>query len=113
MNKIKINLSKECVKRLVGSIDYGSAQSREEADELARIAGDLGRMPNDVTADLHAVFVATGHEGAARRWGGRGPSKTIRVDGDAAAALRAVPERDRRRVASDAIRAGVAAYRAR
>lgn len=63
--------------------------------------------------DLHTVRAASGRAGAATRWGGRGPSKTIRVDGDAAAALASVPERDRRRVASDAIRAGVAAYRAR
>lgn len=63
--------------------------------------------------DLHTVRAASGRAGAATRWGGRGASKTVRVDADAAEALAAVPERDRRRVASDAIRAAVAAYRAR
>lgn len=63
--------------------------------------------------DIHSVRAASGRAGVAARWGGRGVSKTVRVDVDAADALAAVPERDRRRVASDAIRAAVAAYRAR
>lgn len=63
--------------------------------------------------DLHAARADAGRKGATSRWGGRGSSKTVRVDWDAAAALATVPERDRRRVASDAIRAGVAEYRAR
>lgn len=63
--------------------------------------------------NLHAARAAAGKKGATSRWGGRGSSKTVRVDADAAAALATVPERDRRRVASDAIRAGVAEYRAR
>lgn len=43
------------------------------------------------------------------RWGApRGASVQVRVDADAAAALRAVPERDRRRVASEAIRRAAA-----
>ena len=63
--------------------------------------------------DLHAARSAAGKKGATSRWGGRGSSKTVRVDADAAAALATVPERDRRRVASDAIRAGVAEYLAR
>ena len=62
--------------------------------------------------DLHAARAASGKKGATSRWGGRGSSKTVRVDVDAAAALANVPERDRRRVASEAIRAGVARYRA-
>ena len=63
--------------------------------------------------DLHAARAAAGRKGATSRWGGRGSSKTVRVDADAAAALASIPERDRRRVASDAIRAGVAQYHAR
>ena len=62
---------------------------------------------------LHAARAAAGKKGAASRWNGRGSSKTVRVDADAAAALASIPERDRRRVASDAIRAGVAQYRVR
>ena len=62
--------------------------------------------------NLHAARAAAGKKGATSRWGGRGSSKTVRVDADAAAALATVPERDRRRVASDAILAGVAGYRA-
>ena len=44
------------------------------------------------------------------RWGGRGASATVRVDKDAAEALKSVCERDRRSVASEAIRKGVAEY---
>ena len=44
------------------------------------------------------------------RWGGRGKSKQIRVDEDAANALQTVPERDRRRVASDGVRHAVRQY---
>ena len=44
------------------------------------------------------------------RWGGRGESKQVRVDRAAVAALLRVPERDRRRVATDAILRGVDAY---
>ena len=57
------------------------------------------------------VLSAAARKGLASRWGApRKPSRLVRVDADAVEALRAVPERDRRRVASDAIRAGVAAY---
>lgn len=42
MNNIKINLSRECVNRLMESIDYGSANSQDEREELYRIMGDLG-----------------------------------------------------------------------
>ena len=42
MKKIKIYLSRECVNRLTESIDYGSANSQEEREELYRIMGDLG-----------------------------------------------------------------------
>ena len=60
------------------------------------------------------VLSAAARKGLASRWGApRKPSCLVRLDADAVEALRAVPERDRRRVASDAIRAGVAAYRAR
>lgn len=47
------------------------------------------------------------------RWGKRGKSKQIRVDADAADALLAVPERDRRRVASDGVRGAVKNYKAK
>ena len=47
------------------------------------------------------------------RWGKRGKSKQIRVDADAADALLAVPERDRRRVASDGVRGAVKDYKAK
>ena len=52
----------------------------------------------------------TAGEMIARRWGKRGASKQIRVDPDAAEALERVPENDRRRVASDAIRSAVEDY---
>ena len=42
MKKIKIYLSRECVNRLTESIDYGSANSQDEREELYRIMGDLG-----------------------------------------------------------------------
>lgn len=63
--------------------------------------------------NIRAARAAAGKKGADSRWGWRGASKTIRVDADAADALAAVPERDRRRVASDAIRACVVEYIAR
>lgn len=44
---------------------------------------------------------------ASVRWGDRGPSVRIRVDESAARALEAVPESDRRAVASEAIRRAV------
>ena len=47
------------------------------------------------------------------RWGERSKSKQIRVDADAANALLAVPERDRRRVASDGVRGAVKDYKAK
>ena len=73
----------------------------------------LTEIAPDLPHNLHAARAAAGRKGATSRWCGRGSSKTVRVDADAAAALATVPERDRRRVASDAIRAGVAEYRAR
>lgn len=64
--------------------------------------------------DVSSLLSAAARKGLAARWGApRKPSRLVRLDADAVEALRAVPERDRRRVASDAIRAGVAAYRAR
>ena len=36
--KIKINLSHECVNKLTNAIDYGSAESREELNEMMRVA---------------------------------------------------------------------------
>lgn len=60
------------------------------------------------------VLSAAARKGLASRWGARrGPSRLVRVDADAAEALRAVPERDRRRVASDAIRKAAAEFGAR
>ena len=41
MRKIKIYLSRECARRLVGSIDIGSSQSRAEGEGMERITGDL------------------------------------------------------------------------
>lgn len=47
----------------------------------------------------------------AARWGEpRAPSKTIRIDADAADALGTVPERHRRALASNAIRAAVKSF---
>lgn len=60
----------------------------------------------------NAVFSDAAKKGLASRWGERRkPCGQIRVDADAAEALRTVPERDRRRVASDAIRRAAAEYR--
>ena len=47
--------------------------------------------------------------GAIKRWRGRGPSVTIRVDEAAAAALASVPQAERRAFASEAIISAVAA----
>ena len=47
--------------------------------------------------------------GGVKRWRGRGPSVTIRVDEAAAKALEAVPQAERRALASAAIIAAVAA----
>ena len=41
MKKIKIYLSRDCVKRLIDSIDYGSSTSDAESDQMERIIGDL------------------------------------------------------------------------
>ena len=55
---------------------------------------------------------AAAKKGLALRWGApRKPSRLVRLDADAAEALRVVPDRDRRRVASDAIRKAVEDYR--
>lgn len=51
------------------------------------------------------------YKAASVRWGERGPSVRIRVDESAARALEAVPEAERRAVASDAIRRAVDARR--
>lgn len=48
---------------------------------------------------------------ATARWGDRGESARIRVDRDVAEALELIPETDRRRFASDAIRAAIAKSR--
>ena len=47
--------------------------------------------------------------GGVKRWRGRGPSVTIRVDEAAAAALETIPQAERRAFASAAIIAAVAA----
>lgn len=61
--------------------------------------------------NLHDVRSIAGEIGASARWGeARPPSRTVRVDADAARLLATVPERDRRRVASDGIRRAVADY---
>ena len=51
-----------------------------------------------------------GRQGMASRWGGRGKSKLVRVDPDAADLLARIPERDRRRVASTAVRTAAKQY---
>lgn len=48
---------------------------------------------------------------AQAHWNGRGASKTVRVDADAADALLKVPMKDRRTVASNGIREAVKKYR--
>lgn len=59
-----------------------------------------------------SALSAAARKGLASRWGApRCASAQVRVDADAVEALRAVPERDRRRVASDAIRKAVEDYR--
>ena len=61
---------------------------------------------------IDKALSAAAKKGLASRWGApRPPCGQIRVDADAAAALRVVPDRDRRRVASDAIRKAVEDYR--
>lgn len=49
--------------------------------------------------------------GAVKRWRGRGPSVTIRVDEEAAAALASVPQAERRAFASAAIISAVRAIK--
>lgn len=62
---------------------------------------------------MSEVLSAAARKGLASRWGApRKPGRQIMVDADAVEALRAVPEHDRRRVASDAIRRAVEDYRA-
>lgn len=62
-------------------------------------------------AEVSAVRRAASRKGLKARWGeGRTPSRQIRVDAEAADALLAIPERDRRGVASAAIIEGAAAY---
>lgn len=57
------------------------------------------------------VLSAAARKGLASRWGApRKPSSLVRLDSDAVEALSAVPERDRRRVASEAIRKAVEDY---
>lgn len=60
-----------------------------------------------------AALAAASRKGVAARWGERrAPLGQMRVDAAAAAAFReAVPERDRRRVASDAILRAAEEYR--
>lgn len=62
--------------------------------------------------ELHAIRHRAAVAALATRWGGtaRGASKQVRVDADAADALARVPDRDRRTVASNAIRTAVADY---
>lgn len=61
--------------------------------------------------ELSAIRKRAGSHGGVARWGEtRPPSRTVRVDADAADLLATVPERDRRRVASDGIRRAVADY---
>ena len=49
--------------------------------------------------------------GGVKRWRGRGPSVTIRVDEAAAAALEAIPQTERRAFASAAIISAVRAIK--
>ena len=52
-----------------------------------------------------------GRMGGVKRWRGRGPSVTIRVDEAAAAALEAIPQAERRAFASAAIISAVRAIK--
>ena len=57
---------------------------------------------------LSEIRSAAGKKGLAARWAGRvGPSRRVRVDAAAAAALDTLPEVDRRRVATAAILSAV------
>lgn len=78
-----------------------------------RPRGRPRKLPGEPPTPGSEAVRAASRKGLAVRWGGRGPSSTIRVDKDAAEALAAIPERDRRRVASDAVRSAVHEYMAR
>ena len=61
--------------------------------------------------ELSAIRSAAGMKGHAKRWGAPRPDfLRVSVDADAVQGLRSIPESDRRRVASDAIRKAVAEY---
>lgn len=81
-----------------------------QTDTPKRPRGRPRRDPNEPPKPLTDAEREQRRAAIAARWGNRGESSTVRVDKDAAAALLAVPERDRRRIASDAIRSAVAEY---
>lgn len=61
--------------------------------------------------ELSAKRRAASAKGLAARWGGvRGKSKQVRVDEAAYNALQSIPDRDRNRVATDAILSAVKTY---
>lgn len=63
-------------------------------------------------SQLHDVRKRAARAALTERWGGdkRTPSKQVRVDADAADLLARVPDRDRRAVASQGVRAAAGAY---
>lgn len=66
-------------------------------------------MPN--RSAISRARAAAAAKSLAARWGDkRSPSRQIRVDAAAAAALRAIPDHDRRRVASTGVLAAVRNY---
>ena len=72
----------------------------------------LMETSTDKRLELHDVRKRAAAAALAVRWGcnKRAPSKTVRVDATAADLLARVPERDRRAVASEGVRAAASAY---
>ncbi len=67
-------------------------------------------MKRDLTDRARAAMGEAARVAQNRRWGNRGPSASVRVDREVAEELMCVPERDRRRVASQGIRKEVRQY---
>jgi len=67
-------------------------------------------MRRDLTDKARAAMGNAAREAQNRRWGNRGPSASVRVDREVAEELLRVPERDRRRVASEGVRKAVRQY---
>ena len=67
-------------------------------------------MKRELTDQARAAMGEAAREAQNRRWGNRGPSASVRVDREVAEELMRVPERDRRKVASQGIRKEVRQY---